>query len=46
MSKPGASIPFESLNGTTWDAIVVGAGPAGALAARLLATGGVRVLLV
>jgi len=39
-------MPFDSLNGTTWDAIVVGAGPAGALAARLLAVGGARVLLV
>jgi len=46
MSMTGAPVPFDSLNGTTWDAIVVGAGPAGALAARLLAVGGVRVLLV
>jgi flavin-dependent dehydrogenase len=29
-----------------WDAIVIGAGPAGAMAARELAAGGVRVLLV
>jgi len=39
-------MPFDSLSGTSWDAIVVGAGPAGALAARLLALGGARVLLV
>jgi geranylgeranyl reductase family protein len=31
---------------TRWDAIVVGAGPAGATAARVLARGGRRVLLV
>ena len=31
---------------TDWDAVVVGAGPAGALAARGLALSGVRVLLV
>ena len=30
----------------TWDAIVIGAGPAGSLAARLLAQTGARVLLV
>jgi flavin-dependent dehydrogenase len=29
-----------------WDAVVVGAGPAGAMAARTLAAGGARVLLV
>ncbi len=29
-----------------WDAVVVGAGPAGALAARAIAAGGARVLLV
>jgi flavin-dependent dehydrogenase len=29
-----------------WDAVVIGAGPAGAVAARLLAMGGARVLLV
>lgn len=33
-------------NGTLWDAIVIGAGPAGALAARQLALGGRRVLLL
>ena len=30
----------------TWDAIVVGAGPAGAMAARELALGGAAVLLI
>jgi flavin-dependent dehydrogenase len=39
-------MPIESIEGTTWDAIVVGAGPAGALVARLLALGGAEVLLV
>src|SRR5262245_51129538 len=29
-----------------WDAVVIGAGPAGSVAARLLALGGARVLLV
>ncbi|MFI5455340.1 MAG: NAD(P)/FAD-dependent oxidoreductase [Isosphaerales bacterium] len=46
MSMTGAPTPLDSLNGTIWDAIVVGAGPAGSLAARLLALGGARVLLV
>ena len=36
----------DAIAGTTWDALVVGAGPAGALAARQLAVGGARVLLV
>jgi flavin-dependent dehydrogenase len=34
------------MNQTPWDAIVIGAGPAGALAARELAARGARVLLV
>ncbi len=38
--------PFRALDGTVWDAIVVGAGPAGALASHQLAVGGARVLLV
>jgi len=37
---------FDAANGTIWDAIVVGAGPAGALAARLMAVSGLSVLLV
>ena len=41
-----ASDGFEDLDCTTWDAIVVGAGPSGALAARQLSLAGVRVLLV
>ncbi len=36
----------DAIAGTTWDAVVVGAGPAGALAAHQLAVGGARVLLV
>jgi flavin-dependent dehydrogenase len=39
-------LPFEAVAGTTWDALVIGAGPAGAMAARALAWGGARVLLV
>lgn len=39
--RPGASVA-----GTDWDAIVVGAGPAGAVAAKRLAERGRRVLLV
>jgi flavin-dependent dehydrogenase len=38
--------PFRAWDGTIWDAIVVGAGPAGALATHQLAQGGARVLLV
>jgi flavin-dependent dehydrogenase len=37
---------FDAVEGTTWDAIIVGAGPAGALAARQLAIAGARILLV
>jgi flavin-dependent dehydrogenase len=39
-------LPFGSVEGTSWDAVVVGAGPAGTLAARGLALGGARVLLI
>jgi flavin-dependent dehydrogenase len=46
MAPDVASTPLETFGGATWDVIVVGAGPAGALAARLLALGGARVLLV
>jgi menaquinone-9 beta-reductase len=35
-----------SVEGSSWDALVIGAGPAGTLAARGLALGGARVLLV
>ncbi len=34
------------LEGTIWDAIVIGAGPAGSLAARRLSLAGASVLLV
>ena len=37
---------LEDLDGTTWDAIVIGAGPSGAMAARRLSLAGARVLLV
>ena len=37
---------WDELGGAPWDAIVIGAGPAGALAARELAAGGAAVLLV
>jgi flavin-dependent dehydrogenase len=37
---------LPQLSAHVWDAVVVGAGPAGALAARGLAAAGVRVLLV
>jgi len=46
MSKPCVPPPFDAADLTPWDAVVVGAGPAGALAARQLAMGGGRVLLV
>ena len=37
---------FDEVDGSAWDALVVGAGPAGSLAARGLAGAGVRTLLV
>jgi flavin-dependent dehydrogenase len=37
---------FDGVGGRAWDALVVGAGPAGTLAARQLAMAGLRVLLV
>ena len=46
MIRPPGGIVFDELDATTWDAVVIGAGPAGALAARQLALEGVRVLLV
>ena len=38
--------PMDRVSPEPWDAIVIGAGPAGALSARLLAREGLRVLLV
>ncbi len=38
--------PLTELTGTVWDAVVVGSGPAGAMAARGLSAAGARVLLV
>ncbi len=46
MSKSGDSLPFDCADRAPWDAIVIGAGPAGALAARQLALAGRRILLV
>jgi len=40
------TLGLDAATDRLWDAVVVGAGPAGALAARQLATAGVRVLLV
>ncbi|MDR3622667.1 MAG: FAD-dependent monooxygenase [Paludisphaera borealis] len=44
MTLPEAA--WESVAERTWDAVVIGAGPAGAVAARQLALRGARVLLV
>jgi menaquinone-9 beta-reductase len=41
-----ATVVLEEVGAQVWDVIVLGAGPAGALAARELAIGGARVLLV
>ena len=46
MSATAAPMSFDAANRTVWDAIVIGAGPAGALAARLVAAAGLGVLLV
>ena len=46
MTRPSGTLDFDAVEGTTWDAVVIGAGPAGALAARQLALGGAGVLLV
>lgn len=42
----GHGAQLDDVVRTTWDAIVIGAGPAGALAARQIAGSGARVLLV
>ena len=48
MSEPGAPVPLplDLADPSPWDGIVIGAGPAGAMAARQLALAGRRVLLV
>ncbi|HEX6962220.1 MAG TPA: FAD-dependent monooxygenase, partial [Lacipirellula sp.] len=49
ITSPLRTMPPSALNATldqTWDAVVIGAGPAGAVAARQLALQGKRVLLV
>ena len=44
MTRP--LLAFDDAGNWVWDAIVLGAGPAGAIAARQLAASGARVLLV
>ena len=48
LSEPSvaATIRIEEIGGDRWDVVVIGAGPAGAMAARELALGGANVLLV
>jgi menaquinone-9 beta-reductase len=46
MSDPGDPRPLDFSDLPPWDGIVIGAGPAGAMAARQLALAGRRVLLV
>jgi flavin-dependent dehydrogenase len=46
MSSDLASHDLKEMHETTWDAIVIGAGPSGALAARRLSIAGARVLLL
>jgi menaquinone-9 beta-reductase len=46
MLHPRVAGPSAAADPTTWDGVVIGAGPAGAMAARQLALGGGRVLLV
>jgi flavin-dependent dehydrogenase len=46
LSSHLVSDDLSELHGTTWDAIVIGAGPAGAMAARRLSIAGASVLLV
>jgi flavin-dependent dehydrogenase/2-polyprenyl-3-methyl-5-hydroxy-6-metoxy-1,4-benzoquinol methylase len=41
-----ATIRLDAASGVRWDLVVIGAGPAGAMAAREAARGGARVLLV
>ena len=46
MARPSDAVAFEAADLTIWDGIVIGAGPAGAMAARQLALAGRRILLV
>jgi menaquinone-9 beta-reductase len=46
MGLPRVSALFDWADNTPWDAVVIGAGPAGAMAARELALLGGRILLV
>ncbi len=44
--RVAATIRLDEASGERWDLVVIGAGPAGSLAAREAARGGARVLLV
>jgi flavin-dependent dehydrogenase len=46
MGLPRVSAIFDWADNAPWDAVVIGAGPAGAMAARELALLGGRILLV
>ena len=46
MDTVAATVCADECAGTTWDAVVIGAGPAGAYAAIVLARAGVKALLV
>jgi flavin-dependent dehydrogenase len=46
MEQPNLSERLERADHTPWDCVVIGAGPAGAMAARELALSGKRILLV
>lgn len=43
---PAATVQFHEASSQTWDLVVIGAGPAGSMAAREAARAGARVLLV
>jgi flavin-dependent dehydrogenase len=46
MAGPSDRVSFDAADMIIWDGIVIGAGPAGAMAARQLALGGRQILLV
>ena len=45
-SSIASDLPLAELAGEDWDAVVIGAGPAGATAAATLQNGGMKTLLV